>query len=252
MITALDAHAHVEPGIDARHLESLGACVLAVTRTLEEFKVAEKRRDRSVVWGAGCHPGLAKAFRVYSTAALERAIALTPVIGEIGLDRSSRVPIEEQVAVFNEILALASSVPRILSIHSYRATDLVLAALERYRPQGVVLHWWLGNGTETASALELGAYFSINPAQATRWDGLKLVPRSRILFETDHPFGDRHQEPPRRPGQVSAVEQRLAIHYKDSPSNLRRESWRNLNQLVGELGLHPMLPPAFQVQLLAS
>jgi TatD DNase family protein len=99
--------------------------------------------------------------------------------------------------------------PRIVSVHSYRATKEVLDILERHRPKGVVLHWWLGDERATKRAVDLGAYFSVNASQAGKWTPLRLVPHDRILTETDHPFGDRREAAPRRPGNLSIVERRL-------------------------------------------
>jgi NAD(P)-dependent dehydrogenase (short-subunit alcohol dehydrogenase family) len=100
------------------------------------------------------------------------------------------------VAVFDDVISVLGQTPRIVSVHSYRATRQVLNTIERHRPKGVVLHWWLGDEVETQAALDLGAYFSVNSAQATKWGALGLVPKTRLLFETDHPFGDRVERDP--------------------------------------------------------
>jgi TatD DNase family protein len=248
----LDTHAHVDADIDARHLVDLRACVVAVTRGLDEFERTRHRTDASVVWAAGCHPGLARKIKAFARKRMINAVRTTPVIGEVGVDGSSRVPLERQVAVFREILGVASEFPRLVSIHSYRATGRVLTVLREYRPPGAILHWWLGTADETAAAVELGAYFSVNASQASRWTELAVVPADRLLLETDHPFGDRHESPPRRPGNVATLEARMAARLGEEPAALRRRTWRNLRELVERLELVEMFPREFQVQMLAA
>lgn len=97
-----------------------------------------------------------------------------------------------------------------MSIHSSGASKLVLDALEAHRLKGVVLHWWRGTAAQTHRGLELGCHFSINAAEVTRPKVLDSLRRDRVLTETDHPYGDRSEAMPRRPGQVHAVEVALA------------------------------------------
>lgn len=159
---------------------------------------------------------------------------------------------DKQQVVLSQVFSVLESTPRIVSVHSYRATSAVLRILEQHRPTGVILHWWLGSYDETARAIELGAFFSVNAAQATRWSALKLVPSDRILTETDHPFGDRRELPPQRPGNVQLAERRIGQLLNKQPAEVRRLVWRNLRVLVDELGLHDLLPRQFQVQLVAA
>jgi TatD DNase family protein len=78
VILPLDAHAHIEPDIAPAELAALRSCVIAVTRTLDEYAQTRDRPDRCVVWGAGCHPGLAREVKGFSASRLRDAIATTP------------------------------------------------------------------------------------------------------------------------------------------------------------------------------
>jgi TatD DNase family protein len=245
-------HAHIEPRITPTELERLGACVLAVTRSLAEFQEVVRRSDRSVAWGVGCHPGLARAIRNFSLDAFRAALASTPVVGEVGIDGSTKVPLEAQRAVFESVIRTMVETPRIVSVHSYRATEEVLSVIERHRPPGIVLHWWLGDEDATRRAVDLGACFSINASQARKWSALNAVPQDRLLTETDHPFGDRQESAPRRPGNISRVEDQLGNAIGLQPDEVRRLSWQNLGRLVDELRLYDLLPYQFQVQILAA
>jgi TatD DNase family protein len=252
MILPLDTHAHIEPDIAPSELVALRSCVVAVTRRLDDFTKTQGRADASVLWAAGCHPGLVREVKAFSAAKMKDAIAATPIIGEVGLDGAARTPMESQVAVLREVLALITASPRILSIHSYRATGLVLQQLMEYRPPAAVLHWWLGSPEETQAAVDLGAYFSINASQATKWRSLSLVPVERLLLETDHPFGDRAESQGRRPGNLLKAEQLVSAEFRITADAVRRQSWRNFKTVAEKLNLVDMFPQQFQVQFLAA
>jgi TatD DNase family protein len=251
MILPLDTHAHIEPDIAPVELVALRSCVVAVTRTLSEYAKTQGRLDPSVVWGAGCHPGLAREVKSFSASRMKDAIATTPVIGEVGLDGAARTPMESQLATLRGVLTVAADAPRVLSLHSYRATDLVVRELREFRPAAAILHWWLGSPEETEAALEAGAYFSVNASQVKRWKSVRLVPLDRLLLETDHPFGDRSESPPRRPGNLAKPESALSAEFGISPDALRRQTWRNLKTIAERLNLIERFPRDFQVLFLA-
>src|SRR5438874_2162876 len=124
MILPLDTHAHIDPNIAPAELVALRSCVVAMTRTVNEYTTTRGRLDPSIVWAAGCYPGMVREVKGFSESRLKDAIATTPVIGEVGLDGVARTPMESQLAALRGIFTLAADTPRILSIHSYRATEL--------------------------------------------------------------------------------------------------------------------------------
>ena len=91
----------------------------------------------------------------------------------------------------------------------------------------------------------------MNASQASKWENLHLVPSYRILMETDHPFGDRSEAPPRRPGHVTKPEHEVSAALGLSSEAVRVQTWRNLRTLTDELSLAEMFPHDFQVQFLA-
>ncbi len=252
MIPPLDMHAHIEPDIAPEELVALRSCVVAVTRTLDEYQGAQQRSDSSVVWGAGCHPGLARAVKGFSKSRMVDAIASTPIIGEVGLDGAARTPMEAQLTALRGVLALSSETPRLLSMHSYKATELVLRELQHFRPEAAILHWWLGTPEETDAAVGAGAYFSVNASQANKWTSLRRIPPDRLFLETDHPFGDRAERAARRPGNLSRPEAAVSAAMGMSADALRLQTWRNLKALAERLSLVEMFPRNFQVQFLAA
>ncbi len=169
----------------------------------------------------------------------------------LGLGGAARTSPQLQADVFDGVLRTVEDGPRLLTIHSYRATGAVLDVLRRRRPVSVVLHWWLGSDDETRAAVDLGARFSINASQARKWPGLAFVPPDRMLFETDHPFGDRTQSPPRRPGRVDTAERAVAERIGATLDEVRRGAWGALNELATEAGVLAMFPLEFQARMLS-
>lgn len=236
----LDTHAHVDPGIDAFELRKLGAFVFAMTRSLDEFEGVRNRSDLRTLWGVGVHPGLVRAQKSFTVDRFEELVQDSVLVGEVGLDGSSRVPIELQTATFRRVLEVLQRHPRIVSVHSSGAQLRVLRELHRTPVPGVILHWWTGGGELTEEAVRLGCYFSLPPAMASSEDALRVIPPQRLLAETDHPYGDRRTRGS-KPGNVSEVEQRFAQRRGIDARAQRVELWRNFRNLVKDAGVEPRL-----------
>jgi TatD DNase family protein len=248
---ALDLHAHVDPDIDPAELGCLGVIFVA-TRSLDEADAATQRQDEQTIWGVGCHPGLVGAHKAFSPDRFAELITRTAFVSEVGLDGKSRVPMRTQEATLGSILSVLDGSPRITSLHSYQASEQIIVALEARPIAGAVLHWWLGNESQTRRALELGCFFSVNASSVRRTDLLDLIPLDRLLTETDHPFGDRRGGRGARPGFVKSVEVALARQHGATVGDVRVAMWRNLARLVSETKSAHLLPRAVRRQLLAS
>src|SRR4051812_32693395 len=109
-------HAHIQPTIAASELVALNACVVAMTRRLDEFDAVRSRSDPSTIWGVGCHPGLVREVRRYDAERMRDAIRSTAVIGEVGLDGAARTPLAEQTRVLRSVLEESSDAPRLISL----------------------------------------------------------------------------------------------------------------------------------------
>lgn len=245
----LDLHAHIKPTIPARDLERLGAVVFAATRSLTELESTQRRRDAVTIWGVGCHPGVLTAQNEFTQERFASLLRTTAFVSEVGLDRRSKVPMETQEATFRAILTVLAGSPRIVSIHSSGACDRVLDLLEQTPIQGAVLHWWRGTPAQTARAVALGCWFSVNAAGMKHAADVALIPVDRILTETDHPSGDRSAPAPRQPGAVLDVESELARLYEVSPTEMRPRLWRTLGDLVQATDVALLLPAPVQRML---
>lgn len=251
-LLSIDAHAHVLTSISERDLRELRAVVFAVTREPAEWSGATRRNDRSCVWGLGCHPQVARAVKTFDAERLYELTERVPFIGEVGLDRRSKVAKEAQLNVFRDVLDVAASRQRLVSIHSAGMSAEVLRELAERPIAGAILHWWRGSADETREAVELGCYFSLNGAEVQRPKVLSVLPPERVLTETDYPHTERTDRSAKRPGAVSTIEQALAEAWSDSSDGVRRRVWQNLAEVCRATRTSALMPRAVQAQLLVS
>ncbi|MBI4732521.1 MAG: TatD family hydrolase [Chloroflexi bacterium] len=230
MLATLDAHAHLDPSRGADELSASGA-VLAMSLSLDEAERALQRSDPLIAWGVGCHPRFPRAQAGFDAQRFRSLAERTAIVGEVGLDTGSRVPLETQLKTFRQVLEIAAGMPRLVSIHSYRATSMVLDELEHCPVAIPVLHGWFGNVAETKRAVELGCYFSIHSQVARQSKFHNHVPLERVLVESDHGYND---PPAAIPCRVEWVEYLVAQQYGLEVEELRRVVWNNFTRTVHE------------------
>jgi TatD DNase family protein len=234
----LDAHAHLDPDRTSDELVDSGA-VLAMTLSLEEAALVVDRYEPRITWGVGCHPRKLKAQEAFDSERFGELAERMAIVGEIGLDAGSRVPLELQLQTFRQALAVVAELPRLVSIHSYRATGLVIEELRRKPVAVPVLHWWTGTADETQEAVALGCYFSIHSAVARHSKFRTRVPPERVLIESDHGYRD---PPAAIPCRVEWVEHLVAQQRKLDVKDVRRLAWENLATIVRGTGAFSLLP----------
>jgi TatD DNase family protein len=206
--------------------------VFAVTRSLDEAEAAQRRSDTLTLWGAGCHPAAPEAVGAFDNDRFAALLRRAAFVGEVGLDRRSRVPMERQREVLGQILDLVAETPRAVSLHATGATGAVLEMLEHHPIRFPILHWWRGSASETKRAIELGALFSLNGHEAKSPKVISLIPLDRVLTETDFPFSQRYDRLADRPAAVATIESALADHHDLSIEELRLRIWTTLAPLV--------------------
>lgn len=203
-----DMHCHIDfqedPTSFLDEADALGLSFLSCTVTPEGYREAQAWKDRkNVALGLGAHPWWVADGRV-SSDALQELVSLVPdapLIGEIGIDLSPKhVELsskDRQTEAFHAIVkASAAAGGKMLSIHSVKSADLVLDILEETgcTPASAdaipILHWFSGSTPELWRAIHLGCFFSVGePFLHTRHakEYLKLIPREKLLLETDYP-----------------------------------------------------------------
>lgn len=188
----LDLYANYQEII--KRCDNEGIFVLSVTTTPKAWQGTEKiaKGCNRIRTALGFHPELAH-LRKNELPLFEPLINKTRYIGEIGLDGSSHLKpyINDQLLVFRHILKLSHKNPgKILSIHSRASTKAVLNELKDIDAIPI-LHWFSGNKTELLEAIDMGCWFSVNPSMLSTKRGIEivsLIPKNRILTETDGPF----------------------------------------------------------------
>lgn len=191
-------HCHLDlypkPFIVAEECKIRGTYVLSVTTTPKAWEGTSRLSEDSnrIRTALGLHPQVAHQ-RYHEIELFDALLPKAKYIGEIGLDGSSGFKIhwDIQLKVFRHILnAVNHTGGRIMSIHSRASAASVLDELKDI--DGVpVLHWFTGTKNQLKRAIDMGCWFSVGPAMLNTKRGAQLasiIPRDRLLTETDGPF----------------------------------------------------------------
>lgn len=148
---------------------------------------------------AGIHPHHANEWSIDTAATLRRLIKSNQVvaIGECGLDFNRNFSDQEQQAfVFDAQLALAAELSLPVFLH---CRDAHLHFIEILKPwvnklPGAVIHCFTGTQSELEACLALGLFIGITGWVCDERRGnelrqlLPLIPKERLLLETDAPY----------------------------------------------------------------
>lgn len=165
------------------------------------------RRHAMVVAGVGFHPMFFD--RDLGAAELDALaeLARDPVvgfIGEIGVDTmESTVPLDRQLGVLRDELALARELAKPVNLHLRGEVDAALNAIELagVPPAGAVFHYFSGDDRLARRAIDLGLYLSVGkpvtrPENVALREAIARAPMGRLLLETDsYPLSGRDTEP---------------------------------------------------------
>jgi TatD DNase family protein len=121
--------------------------------------------------------------------------------------------------------------------------------LEKHRPRGAILHWFTGDSELVARATLLGCGFSVNAVMSDAQ--LLALPRERVLPETDFPLA-RAKGAVSRPGDMSALENRLAALWGETPATTRMRFFQNLKDLAVRSGALDRFPERLADTLIAA
>jgi TatD DNase family protein len=206
----IDTHCHIDqfpsPELVAKKAERLRILTVAVTNLPSHYQMACHHLHglRYVRPALGLHPLAAKSHKQELPLFLEM-VGEAELIGEIGLDFSpaGSATGEIQMISFRAALRAMKGRTPFVTLHSRGAEDTVLDCLRDAHVGPVVFHWFSGTRATLDRIVREGHSLSFNPAMilSKRWnDWLRLVPRERVLTETDGPFtkvGTKPSEPPR-------------------------------------------------------
>jgi TatD DNase family protein len=184
------------------------------------------------LWGVGRHPAVPTSVDAFDRLRFASLLRQSAFVGEVGLDRRSRVPMDRQAEVLGQILDVVGETPRAVSLHSTGATGAILDALERHPIAFPILHWWRGTRAKTTRAIELGCLFSLNGHEASSPKVIDSIPIDRVITEADFPHTRRYDKRADRPGAVATAELALARRHDVSADEMRTRMWLTLAPLV--------------------
>ena len=218
----VDFHCHLDLYPDhlgaINHREQEEVFTLAVTTTPKAFPRNKEltQSTRHVHAALGLHPQLISE-RAHEISLWLDYWTSTRYVGEVGLDAGPRFynSFDNQKAIFEKILIACSDAgEKILSVHSVRASRIVLDMIEArlsVRQGRVVLHCFTGSASDARRAIDLGCFFSINNKmlESERMRKLiELLPTDRLLTVTDGLFTEL--APASVPADVSLARDNLA------------------------------------------
>lgn len=194
----IDTHCHIDrfadPDAIVSNCDEAKVFTVAVTHLPSHFQRAADAlaNSRYVRPALGLHP-LAIKTGLSQLQDFRTCFQNSQFIGEIGLDYSA-VGLETkeiQLRVFREIVDYLADNPKVTTIHTKESASEVISVLIEHRVTDVILHWFSDSTSILRHAAQAGFYFSINSAMLSTKSGrkvLELVPKSRILTETDGPY----------------------------------------------------------------
>jgi TatD DNase family protein len=212
----VDNHCHLDMTLDgsdewsaARALEE--AAAVGVPRIVQigcelpgaRWAVRTAEEHQAIVAGVALHPNEAPRLAALGEidaawAEIERLAEHPRVraVGETGLDhyRTGQEGLVAQEESFRRHVRLAARLGKTLVIHDRDAHDDVLRVMDSEEtPERVVMHCFSGDAAFARACLDRGYFVSFSGtvtfknAAALR-EALVLVPRDRLLVETDAPF----------------------------------------------------------------
>lgn len=197
-LTDLEAFPSPDEVVLAAQEAGVGALItIGTEKDSSKHGLAYAEKFESVYAAVGIHPNYSNTYNE-SEITLFEEMAKHPkcvAIGEIGLDYhwDFATP-EHQQKVFEKFLVLAQETDKPVVLHARKANQAVLDTLKKYpRPNRYLFHCFSGNQEELEQALALEAYFGVDgPLTYKKSHELrelvKLMPRDRVLLETDSPY----------------------------------------------------------------
>lgn len=188
----LDLQKNVKAAIEEINANKI--YTIAMTNLPVLYEKEKQQYDSPYIRTAlGFHPELVGEYKKYIPLMWEK-LSEARYIGEVGLDFTDKTYQADQVSFFSELVQRCrKDENKIISIHSRKAEREVLDVLDDAFSFKAILHWYSGDESLLNRAVKMGCYFSVNgnmlkSRKIERM--LEIVPKNRILLETDSPFGD--------------------------------------------------------------
>jgi TatD DNase family protein len=106
------------------------------------------------------------------------------LIGEIGLDKGSSIPVEKQQLVYETQLKIADYSKKPVILHTVHTMTEIIASKKKYRNiPAWIIHGFMGGKQEAEQYIAKGFYLSFG--NKYRNEGLYSCPLNRLFLETD-------------------------------------------------------------------
>ncbi len=160
-------------------------------------------------------------------------------LGEIGLDLyETNENFELQKEIFLKELNLAKKLSLPVIIHTRKAEEEILEILENYKDLKIILHCFSGNFKLIKRGVEIGCYFSI-PANIVRSEHFQkmavVVPKEKILTETDSPLLSPFKDVENEPSFVEATIKKISEIWKTPEKEVEKQILKNSENVFGKL-----------------
>lgn len=250
----IDGHAHLDKYDDSQIAGVVEAIdrdrifTLSVSVDVLSFVRTEEIADRSplIVPGFGIHPSEAPLFK-HSPDDVERHLARSPFVGEIGLDHrfvTDESLYEPQREVFDLFLGLAKEQNKFVNVHCVGAEYETVRMMRAHHIERAIIHWYSGPAGALRQLMGEGYMFTIS-AEVLHSDQIRdiarTIPTDQLLTETDNPggpewvTGDRGQ-----PELIADVVAELARVRRMDPEDLASTVRSNMERfLEGDVHMAP-------------
>lgn len=246
-----DSHCHLDDQVydhdlnrvieNARQGGVLAAMVIGVTVESSRKAVAIAESNDNLFASVGLHPHDARTCSEASLKALKDLAASNRVKawGETGLDFNRMYsPQESQEKWFRRQLELADELKMPVIIHERDSQGRLLEILKSIREKWTgVIHCFSGSTKELEVYLDLGFCIGITGILTLEERGARLreqagiIPRDRLLIETDAPYltpmPEKKQTRRNEPAFVRSVMLKLAEVLCEDPESLAETIWAN-------------------------
>lgn len=213
------------------------------------------QRFPQVVPSFGYHPWyLHERTPLWREQLIRHLDAIPSAIGEIGLDRwKEGLDDSLQEEMFRTQLTLAAERDIPASIHCLKAWGWMVDVLESnpLPSRGFLLHSYGGSADLVPRLAKLGAYFGfpgyfLHERKARQREVFRVVPRDRLLIETDapdqclpesldeHPLRDSAGNRLNHPANLGVIHRELARVLELEPTELEAQLKANFERLFGQ------------------
>ena len=242
----LDTHCHIDRFPDplalSNECEKQRIFTVAVTHLPSHYEMAVQHLSafQYVKPALGFHP-LAVADNLHELSSFESLLRNAEFVGEVGLDYSKQglASKEMQMEAFRRIVEALSAMPRLVTIHSRKSAADVLAILNDNKISKAILHWYSDSVSVLRNAISSGHYFSVNTAMLQSKSGqavIDLVPRNRLLTETDGPYVKAVRKPA-EPSDVRIVLDGIANRWGVEAESVEEQVTNNFRELCDSLSI---------------